>query len=392
MKRVNFFILLFGLFFCGQKALSDDRLFTIDSRIISGSPVSVNLSEIAESVSFIKLETHPDAPISRSAGNVVFKDSFLIVGSADKGVFIFDSNTGKYLYKIKWSKDLGYYTSNPVVGFKDDILLDESRVVENGILKKDRENYGIWNYKTGEMLEKRLLISPAKYQKLLFLNDSLLVGYVMNSRNLNGSSSMVDLLSASGGRIVREYGLKEKIDIHEEGRGTAYSYRFTIYDFENYITVCSIGHDTVFGINKATLNLEPRFVVKSGSREGLNYSNQYSNFMKISSICESSRYLFIIFVRNSDNMFTSPPRLYYIYYDKKEDKAFYMGESDSNTFENDLTHDMNFFPRYITSGDKAYNVFKAADVLRFLGPERAAEIGITDMEDNPIIMVVQLKK
>ena len=390
MKKIVLIVLLFGLFFCGQKALSDDRFFTIDSRIISGSAVSVNLSEIAESVSFIKLETHPDAPVSRGVRVVAFKDSLIIVNS-NSGILVFDSETGKYLYKIKGFNDsgsFGYHADHPAVGFNDDIVMEEVPIWGGNGIQKEGKNHGIWNYKTGEMLNKKLSFSPIKYQKLLFLNDSLLVGCVIDSRKLNGSSSMVDLLSASDGRVVREYGLKERIDIHDEkGMGFTTTNRFIIYDFENYITVCSMGHDTVFGINRATLNLEPRFVVKLGSREGLNNSFQYSNYMSIGAICESSRYLFFNY-----GTLGTPSRFFYIYYDKKEDKAFYLGESVSNIFENDLTHDMNFFPRNITSGDKAYQVFRAAEVLRLLGPERAAEIGITDMEDNPIIMVVQLKK
>ena len=197
--------LLLGLVSCGQKKTQENSIYSINSLVVLGTPSSVNLSEIAESVSFIALETHDDALIDQWF-NIEFADSLLILNSSKSGVLIFDAGTGKYLYKIAGFRDrgpLGYgvsdYSLQVVTDLKNKILLSRG----TGI-------YGIWDYKTGKILNPNLSFSQRSYQTFFFINDSLLVGNTFYTR-LN--TSMIDLLSTSdGGGIIREYGFQENID------------------------------------------------------------------------------------------------------------------------------------------------------------------------------------
>ena len=379
MRIVLIFILFSVLFSCEKKTINNG-VYSINSRIILGSPTFVNLSEIADSVYFIKLETNDSALIDEFP-NVVFADSLLVVTTFRNGVLIFDSKTGKYLYKIEGFKDRGPQgysqgTRPLAIDHVDKIVLQ----------KWDR--HGIWNYKTGQMCDINLSFSPYKYTQVLFVNDSLLIGNILSVPA--GGTSKLDVLSANNGSILREYGLVEMID--RDYHDIAIFTRSQIYDFEGYIMYYSMINDTIYGVSKTTLELVPRFVLNLGDKITPNVPESKlsnNNYISISNICESSRYLFLEFCYSD--------YCHFVCYDKKEGKTLYLYKDNFNYLErqnpgfiNDISCGLRFFPSFTTNDNRAYYVMQTFEFISG-DPQCATKMGIME-EDNPIIMVVNLKR
>jgi hypothetical protein len=195
---------LFGLLSssCTDQPKEQD-LNSIDTKIISGRPEPTKLSLIAESIELVRLETRPDVLVGNATVKIV--DSLAVVYSPQSGVFVFDSRTGEFKHKILGFRDRGpqgYSGSNVPLTLNED-----GRII---LYKWDR--LGVWNYRTGAMLDHTLPLNPYKYSPLFFMNDSLLVGNVMNI--YPDSKSTLDLISYHDGGIVREYGFMEKTDLN----------------------------------------------------------------------------------------------------------------------------------------------------------------------------------
>lgn len=375
-KKLLFLISTLAFISCAQKEETNIGIYSINSQIIPNIITPSKLSEIADSVTFIPLETTNDVLLGYISA--FFEDSLLIVSSNENGVEIFEPETGKYKYKIKGFKEKG------PAGYSGKAL-DINK--NNEVLIPQWDKHAIWNYQTGEITSANLPISPYEYSFLRFANDSLLIGAKLVIPS--NSNSALDLFSAHDGKVLREYGFVETID---KNSSVTSMLRCNLYKSDGYINYYSMVRDTIYGINTTTLDLEPRIVLNLDKRltpNEINSAQSSNGYMMVSDICESSRYLFIEFAYDD--------YIYLTYYDKKEKRTVCLAKDHFNLyaregagFEDDLTGSCRFFPKVITLDDKAYQIIQASDFITEVGSERAAEMGITE-EDNPIIMIVHLK-
>ncbi len=126
-------------------------MYSIDSKIVLGSPVPVNLSTIAESVEYIRLETRDDVLIGMYP-QVKIVDSLAVVFSHQSGLFVFNSKTGRFIRKIPGFRDRGphgYSGSNGPM-----TLDDKGRII---LHKWDR--LGMWDYTTYRMSDYTIPLS-----------------------------------------------------------------------------------------------------------------------------------------------------------------------------------------------------------------------------------------
>jgi len=380
-KAIVFFVLLFSqLSF--EKEITNDDLYSIDSGIRSGNPTPINLSEIAESISFIKLKTRDDVRIGDKLMIIAVTDSWIIICDIESGILVFDLKTGNYLFKIEDFNEENAFDGSPSI---PKICISSGKM-----LLATSNKWGLWDLKTGEMLNPKVPTLSYLSQQVFFINDSLFFQCIQTTRQ--GITSKVNLLSATDGRIVKDYGLMGKIDQVDGNNSSLVSGRFYCYEFDKYIMCYSAIHDTIYGLNKTTLELEPRFITNLGNRIDLGIFESIG-LEFLSNFRESSRYLFFTIKKNSKNA----PQ-YNLYYDKKERKTFYFNsrlfddESKETGIIDDLTsYNIMFFPSYISPDDKAYRVFQSPNSIASIGKESASKMGITD-DDKLIIMVVQLKK
>jgi hypothetical protein len=351
---------------------------------LKDSPSSVALSEIASSVEIIKLETNDEAIIGQMS-TVAFADSLLLVyssppsfGSQEGGLFVFDSKTGDFKYRLPRFMDrgpLGYNsTPRPLV------------VDGNKILLNKWSTYGLWDFTTKEMLDDDVPLGSGVGFVHFLDNASVIVDRLWVDP---GTPDKVEVLSTLDGSVIRGLGQATEIDQTEDGNsGRSRMYRFGD-DFSYYSMVC----DTIYGINRSTFEFYPRFVLnlKHKLYPDVKGGIFAPGYILAEAICESERYLFITYLEESQNGSSR----YLVCYDKKDNQTMYVGNLTAggkySGFENDQSSlPVMFFPQNVTSDGRAYCVVQAVDIVTEIGEERATAMGISE-DDNPVIVIATLK-
>lgn len=366
---------------CSSSDTSKTNIYSINSAIILDGATETKLSDIAQSVDYIQLETRDDVLI---AGHCVvyFADSLLIVRSGGE-ILIFDSATGKYKYKIIGHQDRGPigYSESPLPM----IINDDS----HEIILRRWDKFGRWNYMTGQFING--ISSPIfRYNPIFYVNDSMMAACLMNA-DLSKDKSSFNLISINDFSIVKEYGFFDEWDYRTNSGSTNIS---RAYRYKDTIGYCHYKNDTIFGLDKKTLSLNPRFVLNLGSKltpTSINEQTdnpQYGQYIAVGSINESERYLFAEFVYDG--------WCYPMFFDKKSGKSMcidkYQWEPGvTYGFINDISGFGKFYPLFTTPDAKrGYMVYQALEFIKMAGEERAAQMGIKE-NDNPIVMVATLK-
>lgn len=359
---------------------SKHDIYAVNSTVILDGAKETKLSEIAQSVDFIPLETRDDVLINNHCV-AYFVDTLLIVRSSGE-ILIFDPATGKFKYKILGFKDRG------PIGYSDSPLPMIINEATHEIILNKWDRFGRWDYTTGQYLGD--ISAPLfRYSPIYYANDSLLFGCLANADGKDKSS--LNLISNKDFSTVREYGFFDEYDyitneISFDMRRT-YNYRDTVGFFS-----CKI--DTIFGIDKKSLNISPRFVMNLGNKltpQAINAPGekpQYNLYIAINMIVESERYLFIEFSYDG--------WLYPTYYDKMSSRTvcydrYQWSPEVTYGFTNDITGYGKFIPTFVTpDGKKAYQAYQATQFIDMVGEERAAQMGVKE-NDNPVLMIVTLK-
>jgi hypothetical protein len=373
---------LLAIVSCG-KVKAPDGLYSIDSRVIQGAPAQVRLYDIAESVEIVRLETGEELHIGQTTA-VAFADTLLLVyssppafGSAEGGLFVFDSRTGDFKYKLPGFMDRGPtgYNRSP-----SPLVVDDNRILLN-----KWDTWGLWDFTTGEMLSGEVPLGPGIGSAHLLNDTSVIVDRLWVDP---GAADKVEVVSTLDGSVIRGLGRVRSIDQTVDGNPDRSRMWEHGGDFSYYSMVC----DTIYGIDRTTFAFRPRFVLNFGNKlfpdvKGGLFATGY---LSVTSVCESDRYLFITC---SEGFPSGIGHL--VCYDKREDRTMYVGKMSPDEsragFDDDLSPlSVRFFPQGVTSDDRVYSVVQAVDVVAGTGDERAAELGISE-DDNPVIVIAKLR-
>ncbi|MDR2911889.1 MAG: 6-bladed beta-propeller [Alistipes sp.] len=363
-----------------------EELHSIDSRMLLGQPTPAMLSDIAESVEVVRLETRDDALVGVEP-TVTMVDSLAVVFSFQNGVFVFDSRTGRFRHKI-----IGFGDRGPL-GYNGANINPMTLKASGRMFLRAWDKIGVWNFRTGEMLGHTLPLNPYLYQKMLFVNDTLLLGSKFQIRDLDNAVSALDAIRYGDGSVVREYGFFEETD---KNPGLVFGGAVVMSEYGGYINYVHFVHDYIYGIDRETLAIEPRYVLNLGSRLKENvtpvtvedFSEEYTS---VTAMCETDRWLFLRFYDSPDDV------QHCVVYDKVSRETHFIDsynwERDGRRygFVDDLGVGIPFFPDGVTSDGRAYRIVQAVDVVAAVGESRAAELGVSET-DNPVLVVVALKE
>ncbi|MFI3315078.1 MAG: 6-bladed beta-propeller [Rikenellaceae bacterium] len=357
----------------------DSNIYSINSLVVLDEAVETNLSEIATNLQVVQLETLDECLVG-NVPIVYLVDSLLIVNSIYTPVYVFNAENGKFKYDISGynDKDAKGYSTTPrpmiINEEKNEIYLEKNR----GLVVRD--------YITGEYKRQLAYSGSFKYQYHKIVNDTTFLVSLMNYTKTDNST--LNLVKQEDCSIIKEYGFFDSNDF--EGSSRAYFFQ-CMYDYKNIIGYTYFKNDTIFGFDKTTLTLKPRFKLNLGkylTPEDVNKDAEkpmYSSYLNAANVLESNRYLFIRYSMGSS---------YFLFFDKKRGESRYIGgkEGEIKSFKNDLLGYGQFFPSFITSdGKKAYTITQAIDFIEMVGEAKAAQMGIKE-DDNPVIMIVDLKE
>lgn len=388
---------------------SDDIIPVIDVAGAVNTERIAKLSEIAESIEYIPLETNEKSFLPGIGKNFIYEDSVFFIGRKLE-LLMFDLN-GNYTGTInRLGRGPGeYLTMNPQVLGSDKRVLISTM---GKIMEYDREGNFICSHSLPENSKIQAFSTVYKID-----NNC----YVFTASGVN-KGNIVAIVADSSGNIkneilpplnLREYektvGFKNDFAIGV-WMGTFYRYKNSLriaYFFDDYILSINSDHsvDTVFRFNYGPYRMTP----------GMNDPRSIDgNFLKLySEMYESPGYIFMQFQMGT---LTKKPRIMNRYkmngeaadtysvnincsfYDKQSGKFTFMEQPviDQIGFVDDLEGGPAIWPQYISEDNYMISHIDAATLINYAQKNKVSDKlrGIASKlkeDDNPVLVRVKLK-
>ena len=347
---------------------------------------SIKLSEIADHISYVKLETTKDCLIGAHANKLYFyKNNWFI----QQGRFLrFDSN-GKFLNAISGrGKGPGEFIELSGAGFnaKNDHLYVINRLTDQAM------EFSLDGRLVGNIRNVSVKSIPLNNQ------------YFVNSFPVNG------LFLSDGYRITivsLDGKIQKKLLKQDLAKMNAYipiiASQLKVY--QDSVTCWDAISDTIYRIG-SDLNLTPRFILNFGKEavpfylrvpnNGPDVIPELEKYSHVMSFIESEKFLFFEVDRKG--------KFLGLLYDKSNGRCFSM-DFGGKSIVNDLDPDFLFWPQGITDDGRLFMIADVADLkVRFAGSpangNSSAETGKTlrkivgnsKDDDNPILILLTPKK
>lgn len=399
-----------------QEKSKDKRIIPVADAIGTGE--ILNLSDYAKSVKYIPLETADSLLLGSIVKAIPIGNNFFI-GNAMRGMtseyYIFDKK-GYYVVQVgSIGQGPGQYTNIRSVDVDDwnkAILLEDTR---SKCFEYD------WN---GVLMDEKVKIDSAGYHpfQTMYIDENLYLSTI-STPNVREYKAFLYEKSDTGLKIVRTYPnyfQREKTGVMKGGWGTTDG---KIFRGKNQIRYWRAWDDTISTFNSMQ-DLETAFIFDYGKYKAplewmFSYREDYAtvNYIYTEGISESKNYLFIQFSLGSN-----APEKYeyeqttlaqrsrqirkrmnvsvYSVFDKNTGKLRLLNQPVKHKylgFRNDLDGGPCFWPKYISSNDEMVTWFTADELLDIYeqlpnpSDELRAVVKKLNPDDNPVLMVVQLK-
>lgn len=349
----------------------------------------VFLSDFAESIEYVQLETSEETFIGRRAHFYLTQEH--VISSAFRQILLFDKADGSFIQEIgKYGQGPEEYSSTyPNLHFNEK---EEVTYVRDN----KREPWGL--DASGNIKVKFKF--PADDQNLVSgfiqIEPNLFAGY---HPNYDCNQELKLVLFDKEGKVVKTY--KNRLScINPEpgaiffnvGGGEFYHWDDRVFFKENY-------NDTLFHVGVNSLDVQAIFDCGE-------YSVPYEDKIGLSDKSKSQKHFlvsdpdeipgFIFFKLDFEGKTRSA------YYDKTRNttKMAFRQEEENSRFSNDINDFLPFSVDYATEDGKLVGHMEAPDVLEWfeMNPEKADKLPSNlkrfaniKEDDNPIVMIVSLK-
>lgn len=392
MKLKQHLIALFALTFIiacqsnnGQKKESD--FFHIDIPLAIEHQKDIPLSEIAESIIYIPLETNPDGLLGYVT-KVVFTSSAIYV--SDPNRILKFTPDGKFIRQIG-NKGNGPGEYNGVSDFcvaENQSSLFIGDFGHNGILKFDT----IGNYQ--KSIETGIISSKLKYIE----PDKLLHYYTQ--LGIDGNHSYIQLTDLEFNPIAKYKNQVLETGNWSIGVGPVYQYNKLAYYRQNYNdTVYQITADKLVprGILTIGKYLFPKdfSIGMGGDNEDIEKARKPAkDKLTFHSIFESDQFMIIKLTQGIARTYENPPIILY----KKKSKEVLA--SNSSGFVNDIDNGPSFIPKYRINDNLYIDYVEALNFKTKILDEAFDSqsdnllklANSLNENDNPVLMLVKLKE
>ena len=406
MKKV---ILLFSLaIFISGNENSDKKYVQNNPEIIELSDgfkktKGLNLSDIASNVEYIKLETNNQNLFGNVSKIDIYNNDLIIMDRKIHSVFKFNLN-GHFISKIgKRGKGPGEYA------WLDNFIINHN----NGeIYLTDIEIQKILHFsKNGKFIKRLKNDLYGKFIRL-FSNNTFCY-YKPYIFKIDKSVKKYDKLlitDIDGNETKRLFTVK--FPTIEELSSPA-NVMVKIYNYYDSISVWQFGMDTIYRISE-NYNITPKYIFDYGPNRipkslfsnGKRFMEEIDNYASIMGFSETDNSFFINGLQKGE--------LKRIYYNKNTKECFNVFDNaklrssgEFSSINNDFDGGISFWPHGQTSNGKLYRSIDIQEIKDFLKKNESMNIKIkypeklkslkeivdkSDIDDNPIIMLVTLKK
>lgn len=370
------------------------KFFQIDVAISFKEDKIIKLSDIAESVEYIRL-SRKDSLIGQAPN--VYIDSNYIVVIAFKQQYIFDRKNGDFIRKVGDFErgPLGYRNTKMNLPYNESKKTIYANGWDGGIIEYSIGGDLINTYKKPEDVHQ--------IASFTWLNDSIQVAYVPNSSG-NEISRILFYQKNSDEipAVITNDKFKTNPNLYRSwGEEEGWFYRF-----KKELYLKELFNDTVFKL--INMQLIPKYEFILGKFQPSSYERNFisndemKNFFLIRKPFESKDFIF--FTLNYKYKF------HFGYYDKKKKKTSIskLINTDVNFYDiplsgfvNDIDEFIQFFPQYMNSENELVALVEAYEVVNWFknNPDKANKLPaqlkkLISMKenDNPLIMIAKLKE
>jgi hypothetical protein len=369
MNKYSFTIGLLILFGCTFKHQVSDALISINIDPNEISHGESKLSDFAESIEYIPLETTDECLIGR-IGNFDISEKFIATYCfVANNVYLFHRD-GRFINSVgRMGHGPGEYLG-PSGAFIDE---KRSRIIILDYYKKLQLNYDL----DGRFVDSKSIDEGTTigiYKQLY--NDYFFVA----TRNYNGNVPFAYEIRDMDLQLITENistVFFERRSTNITGVGVPHHY---IYNDKIHAKELTL-NDTIYSIEK-DFSFNPKFIVNAGRYEvttdiRAETGERFFELMR-------SRVLLRNFFETKDRLLAHyhyENKLYYSYYDKKSRKLFYFNSEDG--IPNDIDGTVNYWPR--RQDNRLWYAFYEAEHF-------SNTLDNVAPDDNPVLMIVKIKE
>ena len=371
-----------------KSKISEDGPFKIDLVEAYSNRGELQLSTFVKSIEYISLEANQNALIDGYPSFYLTKDR--IISSAFRQLYSFDRTTGRFLTEIKRYGEGPdeYRNTHPALGFNE----------EDSAFYVSKEPSLIWQLnQNGDVTDKIEIPTGQNYiMGFTKLSDDLFVGY--NANPVCEQKNRLTVFNRSG-EIIKAYpnplscthDMSNGISF-DSSEGQFFRDNGTVYFKETF-------NDTLFHVSSETISAH---LVFDSKNHGIPYEDKTKFIEKES---KYDRYQPAVVDVNNEYIFfqlSTKDQTFNGIFSKetREAQLSDLGNTEMHGFANDIDNFLPFVPQYATDNNKLVGYMEAPDVLAWFSenPEKAAklppelkQLGKLKMDDNPVVMILNLK-
>jgi len=417
MVQKSKLILLILIVGCSSPLPKGD-LLTIDVEKAFNNPCDIFLSDFAEEIEYIPLETIRECVIDRWLN--VFATDRYIVAIAFRQYYLFDRKTGKFI------REIGRYGPGPneYGGTTSAVPFDEERHTIRASLFDAQK--GIEYDLDGNVVRSLNFPPMTKEQKyhmwwgIVPLDDKYLVTYAMNH---SGNEPYKLIVFDEKGIIYSRFLNHHTYEKNPKRAGSFSLEAQVFYKWKNNVFFYENCVDTLFQVTKDEIipyyhfhlgKYNPPYSEKDnlpwgnpqpGDISPFGDNRMRDNFFYFETINESEKILFFSFMYGKRNPITRFQPRYFGYYDKELyiTKISKIDQMEISPVINDL-HD--FAPLHpnrwsINKSGEMVAYMEAGDIEEWFEehpdkakklPEHLKKLSKLTSEDNPVVVIVKLKQ
>ena len=349
----------------------------------------VKLSEIADSVTYIRLETTDEGLVRGFQPSLMRCTSKYFIFGEFQNVIQF-TRDGKFVRNIgRRGQGPGEY--NYIMQVDVDEKAGKVYVLSTG------RRFNVYDLETGKYLQSGKLAN-VETSSFLTQDDSTVVSYVENS---NGQQKTMIYVSTLNGNILHEYPRHELFEV----KGGSYSFGgphdFYLSKYKGMINLKEYENDTVYSITSE--GLQKRYIIDTG-KYGIKlehtfaalhgdeaaYNRLAAGYMRYA-VLETENYLFLPYTNWAGSERNRPKMAMY---DKRTGECYRV---KGNAVSDDLTNGLYFYYPHCALDDHTLIFDHQASVIHKM-TEKNPELlnhpqlkGLKE-DDNPVLMIVHLKR
>lgn len=367
-----------------------NKLETIDLDEGLKNKKELVLSQIATDIQYIPLETKEECLITSVSQVFAFKNKIIVFDERQRNIYLFE-NTGKFIRKIgKKGVGPGEYNEAFRVSFNDK---------DSSILVKDRDNifYGI-----DGIFIKKVAKFPEMGQ-IDFLGDNIVFSFgrpdfVFND---NFQIAICDKNFKVQNRLINRK--SEKITLENEGKIMGNMMNHLQY-FSDTLSYWEYKYDTIYRIPDINTCI-PRYTFRYSRKQTFSEPPEGSQARVVEKLIETKSYIFLQLYDPAGTSIESVDNEM-VYFKKTKEIMTLKFRENIRGIINDIDGGLQVLPRKSLKDGRIYTSFSPFDLKQRLLEEPFKSINPLNihkqkellkilnnskMEDNPVIMIIDLK-